>query len=157
MCAIGRAFVARHPNREYSPTCDEFRLQRDVRHLHGRPFTSTRRSTRRRKPSAECDPTQDYAHTRRMGLRIGGQPGARRAIHTLMEIPPRRCRLHSLQRRAQGGAGGTGGGSEIVHKPPPPNGCPPLPRRMRRPRPRRAATKVVNLNRFGFGLIGLAS
>ena len=28
MCAIGRAFVARHPTREYSPTCDEFRLQK---------------------------------------------------------------------------------------------------------------------------------
>ena len=25
MCAIGRAFVARHPNWGYSPTCDEFR------------------------------------------------------------------------------------------------------------------------------------
>ncbi len=25
MCAIGRAFVARHPNWGYSRTCDEFR------------------------------------------------------------------------------------------------------------------------------------
>ena len=25
MCAIGRAFVARHPKWGYSPTCDEFR------------------------------------------------------------------------------------------------------------------------------------
>ena len=87
------------------------RVQRDDRHLYWRDGApsplATRRPTRRRKPSTEYDPTQDYSHTRRMGLRTNDKPGARRAIHGLMEIPSRRRRLHALQRRAQGGIGGT--------------------------------------------------
>ena len=64
----------------------------------------------------------------------------------MLEIPgpgkpaSRRRRLHALPRCEQGGIGGSDGGSGPVHKPPSPSRCPKLPRRTRRPRPRRAAT-----------------
>jgi len=73
MCAIGRAFVVRHPTRSYAPMSDEFKEMIAISHLHGGCLAACGPNRHRTPcPMPEQEPREP--HPGQVGVRTTGGP-----------------------------------------------------------------------------------